>query len=226
MYCANCSTKLNETSTFCGKCGQPVASGSEALNKQDGLATKKENRKRWLFLVLTLLTVLIPNIIAWQFNKEFVFGYPIGEEYGMAKAIAALFALGIIGNYISPLKINRYFKFGIVFLSILPIFRLYIAAYLFFISRNEIDTKESAFIPLKRVLLDTLVLFAGFWCIYLVTLSVVPLLAQIEAMTNLFRVLLAFLVFYLIQRRDFSLNNPTLISFLLLGLTLYFFPII
>jgi len=191
---------------------------------------KKRTRKRWIFLALTLLTVLIPNIIAWQFNKEFVFGYPIGEEYGMAKGIAALFALGIIGNYISPFKINNYFKFVIVFLSILPIFRLYIAAYLFFISRseieNEIDSKESAFVPLKRVLLDTLVLFAGFWSIYLVTLSVVPLLAQIEAMTNLFRVLLAFLVFYLIQRRYFSLNNPTLVSFLLLGLILYFFPII
>lgn len=226
MYCADCGTQLNEASIFCGKCGQSVASGSDAINEQDNLVTKKEDRKRWLFLVLTLLTVLIPNIIAWQFNKEFVFGYPIGEEYGMAKGIAALFALGIIGNYISSFKINNYFKFVMVFLSMLPIFRLYIAAYLFFISRNEIDSKESDFVPLKRVLLDTLVLFAGFWCIYLVTLSVVPLLAQIDVLTNFFRALLAFLVFYLIQRRYFSLNNPTLISFLLLGLILYFFPII
>ena len=202
------------------------ATESESLNNQGDLVTKKENGKRWLFLVLTLLTVLIPNIVAWQFNKEFVFGYSIGEEYGMAKGIAALFALGILGNYIASFKINNYFKFGIVFLSILPIFRLYIAAYLFFISRNKIGSKESAFIPLKRVLLDTLVLFAGFWCIYLVTLSVVPLLAQIEVLTNFLRSLLAFFVFYLIQRRYFSLNKPTLISFLLLGLILYFFPII
>lgn len=226
MYCAHCGEKVDGMSGFCGKCGLSVASGSEVSNKQNDLVTKKENRKRWFFLVLTLLTVLIPNIIAWQFNKEFVFGYPIGEEYGMAKGIAALFALGIIGSYIASFKINHYFKFLIVLLSILPIFRLYIATYLFFTSVNKIDSKESDVIPPKPVLLDTLVLFAGFWCIYLVTLSVVPLLAQVEVMNNLVRVLAASLIFYYIQRRYFSLNNPTLISFLLLGLVLYFFPII
>lgn len=199
---------------------------SEALSKQSDLVTKKENGKRWLFLILILLTVLVPNIIAWQFNNEFVFGYPIGKEYGMAKSIAALLALGIIWNYILPLKINQYLKLPIVFLSIIPIFRVYIVTYLFFISRKGRELEKGNSISWKQVFLDTLILFIGFWSIRMVTLSVVPLLAQMEVTANLFRVLLGLFVFYLIQRRYFSPNNPTLISFLLLGLALYFFPII
>lgn len=199
---------------------------SEASNKQDNFSLTKGDRKRWIFLLVIFLTVLVPNIIAWQFNKEFTFDYPIGKEYQMAKSIGAIVALIVIWNYISFFKVNKYFKFVLVFLSLIPLFRLYLASYLFFISKDVTDLNESNSVSPKKVILDTLVLFIGFWSIYLISQSVIPLLAQIEVMTSFLRLLLAFIVLYFVSLRHFRLNNVTMTLFLLLGIAFYFFPVI
>lgn len=199
---------------------------SEVSDTQSDSSLIKRGGKRWIFLLVIFLTVLVPNIIAWQFNKEFAFDYPIGEEFQIAKSIGAIIALIMIWNYISLFKINKYLKFVLVFLSLIPLFRLYLVSYLFLISKDATDLNGSDPISPKKVTLDILVLFIGFWSIYLISQSVIPLLAQIEVMTNLLRLLLAFIVLYFVSLRHFRLNNVIMTLFLLLGITFYFFPVI
>lgn len=185
---------------------------------------KIENNKltttqaRWLFTFLIGLTLAIPLIIASKYNNEFSFGYPVGQEYGVAKSIAAIVGALLAFNFLKYIHLKKDLKLILALISLVPLIRLIVATGLFYLwGKEPRDSKE--IISISKRLKDITLLFVGFLSVYNFIFSVVGLISQIQPdqnTINVIRIFVSSLFFYAIYRENIRLKQEDFLFYVIL----------
>lgn len=183
--------------------------------------------RRWLFLILILATIIVPQIIANQYNTDFAFGYPIGGEYQMAKAISAIFSLFIIFYFLKklPIKISPALNVLIGILSLVPLFRLAIGS-LFFLTDQTIDKPSHVKYLSWDGVKASVIVGIGFYSLYLFIFSLSDLIFLYNTeslLINLSRLIASGLVLFFILRRKNEMTQANVIEYLILVFLAYLF---
>lgn len=182
------------------------------------------NKKQWIFITLILATIIVPQIIANQYNTEFVFGYPVGEEYRIVKAIAALIGMFLVGNFIQQFHLNKSLKIFLSIISLIPIARLMTATALFFLWKRK-DHNAKNKISLKERGRDIVLLVIGGLVVYNFILAITGFLffgMTDLSIKNIFSILISILFFYAIYKRNIYLVQIDLIIYISIFIIMYF----
>lgn len=175
--------------------------------------------KSWLFLIAIIATIIIPQIIANQYNTEFAFGYPIGEEYKMVKAIAALIGMFLVGNFIRQFRFNKTLKIFLSVISLIPFAKLIIATTLCLLWENkQKEPKDITSTPWKEKAKDLALLLIGYFAVYNFIFGITGLLflnEQDQMVMNVLKILVSALFFYVIYQRKIYLNQRDFIFYII-----------
>ena len=183
------------------------------------------NKKRLFFIVIIIATIVIPQVIANQYNTEFAFGYPIGEEFQIAKVIAALIGVFLVYNFLQEFHLSKSFKVLLSIISLIPLVRLIIAAALCLLWKEK-DNDSKNTITLQERIRDIAFLFIGYLCIstFIFGITGFLFLSETESIIiNLLRVLISTLFFYALYKRKIYLIQSNLILYIVSTWIILFF---
>ncbi len=176
------------------------------------------NQAKGLFILLVGLSLVIPLVIASKYNGEFSFGYPVGEEYVLAKTITAIIGALLMFNFLKYLHLKKDIKLILAFVSLVPIIRLITAVGMFYLwGKNPVDSKEN--ITMSKRLKDVALLSVGFLFLYNFIFSVVGLILQTEPnqnVINILRIVVSSLFLYFIYKKNIHLKQEDFLFYVVL----------